>query len=94
MRYALGKSWGAKKLEFSINSERNDKNDSQNRWNDEQRLVKALAKSILDGYRHELDVIDWACQKSAARLKVSREDYKQLLKMPLKDILKFVETNK
>ncbi len=62
--------------------------------NKNTELVKALAKSILDGYRHELDVIDWACQKSAARLKVSREDYKQLLKMPLKDILKFVETNK
>ena len=57
-------------------------------------LIKALAKSITDGYRHELDVVDWACQKSAARLKVTRDDYKQLLKMPLKDILKLVETNK
>jgi hypothetical protein len=57
-------------------------------------LIKALAKSIMDGYRHELDVVDWACQKSASRLKVTRDDYKQLLKMPLKDILKLVETNK
>lgn len=52
MRYALGKSWGAKKLEFSINSERNDKNDSQNRWNDEQRLVKALAKGDEEAYKY------------------------------------------
>lgn len=60
--------------------------------NKESELIKALAKSIIDGYRHKLDVIDWTCQKSAARLKLTREDYKHLLKMPLKDILKIVET--
>jgi hypothetical protein len=57
-------------------------------------LVKALAKSIIDVYRHDLDIIDWACQKSAFRLKITKDDYKDLLKMPLKDILNIVETNK
>lgn len=60
--------------------------------NKNAELIKALAKSIIDGYRHELDVIDWACQKSAVRLKLTKDDYKHLLKMPLKDILKIVET--
>lgn len=55
-------------------------------------LIKALAKSIIDNYRHELGVVDWACQKTASRLKITKDDYDKLLKMPLKDILKIVET--
>ncbi len=39
-------------MEFSIINERNNKNDSQNRWNDEQRLIKALAKGDEEAYRY------------------------------------------
>jgi len=54
-------------------------------------LIKALAKSILDEYRHELDIIDWTCRRGS-KLKINRDDYKKLLKMSLSEILKMVET--
>ncbi len=56
-------------------------------------LIKVLAKSIIDVYRHELDVVDWGCQKSGSKLKITRDDYKKLLKMSLKDILNIIETS-
>lgn len=60
--------------------------------NKDLELIKVLAKSIIDGYRHELSVVEWGCQKSSGKLKLNKDDFKHLLKMPLKDILKIVET--
>lgn len=54
-------------------------------------LIRALSKSINDPYRHALDVVDWACQKSSPKLKIKREDFNHLSKMSLEDILKIVD---
>lgn len=60
--------------------------------NKDVELIKALAKSILDNYRHELSVVEWTCQKSATKLKVDKKDFDKLLKMPLRNVLKLLET--
>lgn len=57
-------------------------------------LVEALAKAICDRNRHKLDVIDWTCSQSSKVLKITREDFKELLDMPLSEILKLIDTNK
>jgi hypothetical protein len=51
-----------------------------------------LSKSIIDVNRHHLSILDWACQKSGSYLKITPDDYETLLNMPLKDILKIIET--
>jgi hypothetical protein len=54
-------------------------------------LIKALSKSIMDSSRHQLDIIDWACQKSNSNLKLQRDDFKPLLKLSFKEILRISE---
>jgi len=54
-------------------------------------LVKNLAKSILDENRHHLSTIDWAIKKTGNHLSLDAEDYKELLKMKLEDVLKLVD---
>lgn len=60
--------------------------------NKELELMSMLSKSIIDTNRHHLSILDWACQKSGSYLKITPDDYEILLNMPLKDILKIIET--
>lgn len=62
--------------------------------NIEKILVESLSKSILDKNRHHLDIIDWACKKSCKELGMTRDDFKNILNKPLKEILEIIETNK
>jgi len=62
--------------------------------NKDCELIKILSKSIVDSNRHHLDVIDWACKKSAANMGINRLDYEKFLDMPLKQILEIVKQNK
>lgn len=55
-------------------------------------LMEVLSKSILDTNRHHLSILDWACKKSGENLGLTEKNYKDLLEMPLKDILKKIET--
>jgi hypothetical protein len=60
--------------------------------NKELELMSMLSKSIIDTNRHHLSILDWACQKSGSYLRITPDDYEALLNMPLKDILKIIET--
>ena len=55
--------------------------------NKDVELIKVLSKAIVDQSRHHLDVIGWACEKSAGYLGIERSDYDKFLNMPLKQIL-------
>lgn len=59
--------------------------------NKEEALVESLCLSILDRNRHKLSIIDWACEKVGTKLGLNRKDFVELLEMPLKDILEYVE---
>lgn len=62
--------------------------------NKKTELIKALSKSILDPYRHQLSIIEWTCQKSSENLGIIPDDFKELLELPLKDILTEIEPSK
>ena len=59
--------------------------------NKEEALVETLCLSILDKNRHKLSIIDWTCEKAGSKLGLTKEDFSELLEMPLKDILEYVE---
>lgn len=50
-------------------------------------LIDTLCKSILDESRHELSILEWACKKTSDKINITKKDYKDILEMPLKDIL-------
>lgn len=54
-------------------------------------LLKILSTSIIDKYRNNLDVLDWAIQKNGSKYGVSREDFDHLMNIPLKDIIKQID---
>lgn len=54
-------------------------------------LIKVMSASILDTNRHHLDVIDWSCEKTGAKLKINRDDFAKLLDMKLSDIIKIID---
>jgi hypothetical protein len=55
-------------------------------------LLQTIAKSILDPYRHELDVIDWGIHKEKYQ-KLTREDFQDLLNKPLSEILELYQNS-
>jgi hypothetical protein len=55
-------------------------------------LIDCLAKSILDPYRHHYNLIDWTVVKSKLQ-GLKKEDYDQILQMPLSEILNQYENN-
>jgi len=54
-------------------------------------LIETLAKSILDKYRHKLDIIDWGLEKNGAIFSMTREDFEPLMDKPLREILEIYE---
>jgi len=54
-------------------------------------LIETIAKSILDRHRHDLGLIDWACDKNGGHLKVTPEDFKHLMDKPLKEIIEIID---
>ena len=57
-------------------------------------LMKNLSKSIMDENRHHLSILDWSCYKTGSMMGVVKDDYNELMNMPLKDILELIETQK
>lgn len=55
-------------------------------------LLQTIAKSILDPYRHELDVIDWGIHKEKYQ-NLKREDFEDLLNKPLSEILELYQNS-
>lgn len=58
--------------------------------NKEEVLIKIICQAILDPNRHVLSVVDWACQKSGDKWQLNPEDFTELLKKPLHEIIKNV----
>ena len=59
--------------------------------NKNKALLEVLSKSILDPNRHKLSIVDWACVKSGDKLGVKKEDFSEILELPLKDILQYFD---
>lgn len=59
--------------------------------NKEKTLMEFLSKSILDTNRHHLSILEWACKKSSGNISITEDNYKDLLDMPLKNILSKIE---
>ena len=57
----------------------------------EKILIETLAKSILDKYRHELDIIDWGIEKNGKTFDMTREDFNGLMDKPLREVLDIYE---
>jgi len=60
--------------------------------NKDLELIKILSKSILDPNRHELSIIDWACQMSSNGIGITPDNYNMLMNMTLQEILDLIET--
>lgn len=54
-------------------------------------LIETVAKSILDKYRHELDIIDWGIEKNGQTFNMTREDFEPLMDKPLREIIEIYE---
>jgi hypothetical protein len=59
--------------------------------NKDNELMSILAKSILDGNRHKLSIVEWAVQQLGRKMDLERNDYSHLMNMKLKDILKLID---
>ena len=59
--------------------------------NKDNELMLVLAKSILDGNRHKLSIVEWAVQQLGRKMDLERSDYSHLMNMKLKDILKLID---
>jgi hypothetical protein len=59
--------------------------------NKDEELMLVLAKSILDGNRHKLSIVEWAVKQLGKKMDLERSDYSHLMNMKLKDILKLID---
>lgn len=59
--------------------------------NKNKELMKFLSKSILDGNRHHLSIVEWTVKQLGKNMDLEINDYDKLLDLPLKDILKLIE---
>jgi hypothetical protein len=59
--------------------------------NKNEELLKQIAKSLLDEKRHNLSIIQWAIEKTGKLYSLKEEDFKDLLELPLKEILNKIE---
>jgi len=55
-------------------------------------LVQSLAKSILDPYRHQYDVLDWTIEKTKYQ-DFKKEDFDQIMNLSLSEVLKLYENS-
>ena len=55
-------------------------------------LVETIAKSIIDPYRHQLDVVDWGIAKNKTQ-SLKRSDFEDILQLPLSEVLKMYENS-
>lgn len=72
---------------FSVNKKR--KIDQKE--NVDNILIETIAKSIIDRYRNNLDIIEWGISKNSKSFKIKREDFDHLMDKPLSEILKIAE---
>ena len=59
--------------------------------NPDKILIETIAKSILDKYRHELDIVQWGIEKNSTTYDLHKEDFDHLLDISLRDILTIIE---
>jgi len=55
-------------------------------------LLQTISKSIMDPYRHNLDIIDWGIHKEKNQ-KLTREDFKDILDKPLSEVLELYQNS-
>lgn len=55
-------------------------------------LLETIAKSIIDPYRHHLDIIEWGIHKEKYQ-QLTREDFSEMLQKPLGEILELYENS-
>lgn len=55
-------------------------------------LVETIAKSIIDPYRHQLDVVDWGIAKNKTQ-SLKKSDFENILQLPLSEVLKMYENS-
>lgn len=56
-------------------------------------LMNIISRSIVDVNRHQLSIIDWACQKTGANLDINKKDFDSLMTMSLQQILQMLDSN-
>jgi hypothetical protein len=54
-------------------------------------LLETIAKSLLDKYRHHLDIVDWGIEKHGSTYQINREDFDHLMDKSLKEIIELAE---
>lgn len=59
--------------------------------NKNKKLMEFISKSIVDKNRHYLTILEWAIRKKGNKYEIKKDDYKDLLKMTLGEILKEIE---
>jgi len=55
-------------------------------------LVQSLAKSILDPYRHQYNIVDWSIEKTKFQ-NLKKEDFNEIMNLPLSEVLKLYENS-
>ncbi len=54
-------------------------------------MIESIAKSVLDSKRHSIGVLEWAIRKGSRELELTEEDFKELLKKPLSEIIEMYD---
>lgn len=54
-------------------------------------LMNVVSKSIIDPNRHQLSILEWACQKTGCSLDINQKDFDELLGMNLGQILDLLD---
>jgi hypothetical protein len=57
----------------------------------ESIIISALCKAAIDKNRHAMDVVDWCRNQSSRELRLDRDDFSELLNLPLGEVLKRLE---
>ncbi len=65
--------------------------DSLSEEDKSKSLVEILCYSMVDKYRNNLSVIDWAINKTGIKYGVNYEDFENVLNLPFKDIIKLID---
>lgn len=76
-----------KEENFSVDFKRKFEQTS----NQEKLLIETIAKSMIDKYRHGLDIIDWGIEKNSQSFDIKREDFDSLLDKSFREIIEIFE---
>lgn len=63
----------------------------EKKGNKNKLLIELLSKSISDRFRHSLSTVDWCIEKQGKVFDINKDDFNEILNMPLKDVLSIVD---